>query len=250
MFLRNVKKLFSDTAPISVRLTFFYSLSTFILITIVSLFFYLGMVNILHNADYQFLSDEIDIVQNILETKPNNLAALKQEITDIPYSLNNSVYHYYIRVLDNNGKVVSETQHMDKIIKHNAFFTNEKASFAKQSQWWQADDGSHYLLMQSSVKVGKENQLWVIQIALDVSYQKTVINKYRKNGIIVLFVGALFSILIGYLISRRGMRRLYELTNITKKITANALQQRIDPEFWPKELNELAAAYNQILNPI
>lgn len=250
MFLKNVKKLFSDAAPISVQLTFFYSLSTFILITIVSLFFYLGMVNILHNADYQFLSDEINIVQNILETKPNNLIALKQEITDIPYSLNNSVYHYYIRVLDHNRKVVSETQHMDKIIKHNAFFTNETASFAKQSQWWQADDGSYYLLMQSPVKVGKESHLWVIQIALDVSYQKAVINKYRKNGIIVLFVGALFSILIGYLISRRGMRRLYELTSITRKITANALQQRIDPQFWPKELNELAAAYNQMLDRI
>ncbi len=208
------------------------------------------MVNILCNADYQFLSDEIDIVQNILESKPDNLLALKQEINDIPYSSNNSVYHYYIRVIDHNRKVVSETQHMNKLIKHNAFFTNEKASFAKQSQWWRASDGSYYLLMQSSVKVGKENQLWAIQIALDVSYQKSVINKYRKNGIIVLFVGALFSILIGYLISRRGMRRLFELTNITKKITANALQKRIDPEFWPKELNELAAAYNQMLDRI
>lgn len=250
MFLRSVKKLFSDTAPISVQLTFFYSLSTFILITIVSFFFYLGMVNILHNADYQFLSDEINIIKNLLETKPNNLIALKQEIIDIPYSLNNSVYHYYIRVLDHNRKVVSETQHMDKIITHNAFFFNEKTSYKKQSQWWKADDGRHYLLMQSSVKVGKKRHLSVIQIALDVSYQKAVINKYRKNGMVVLFVGAIFSILLGYLISQRGMRRLYELTSITRKITTNALQQRIDPQFWPKELNQLAAAYNEMLSRI
>ncbi len=250
--MKNIKKLFSDAPSISVQLTFFYSLSTFILIFIVSLFFYLGMVNILHNADYQFLSDEINIIKNILATKPNNLIALKQEITDIPSSLNSSVYHYYIRVLDHNKTVISETQHMDKILKHNSFFAAETASLAKQDQcqWWQTDDDNHYLLMWSSVNVGKESHLWTIQIALDVSYQKAVINTYRKYGIIVLFAGALFSILIGYLISRRGMRRLYELTSITKKITANALQQRIDPQFWPKELNELAAAYNQMLDRI
>lgn len=248
MSLKNVKKVFSDSASISVQLTFFYSLSTFILIAIISLFFYLGVINFLHEADRQFLNDEINIIKNILESNPNNVVALKQEVVDIPYSLKNSAYHYYIRILDKNKKTTIETPKINNVISSNEFFA--KVPLVRSAQWWQSNDGGQYLLMQSTIQVGKENRLWIVQLALDVSYQQNVINEYRTKGIIVLFGGMFFSIIMGYLISRRGMRRLYELTDITKKITANALQQRIDPQFWPKELNELAAAYNQMLNRI
>lgn len=203
---------------ISVQLTLFYSVATFILIAITALFFYFSLVNFLQDASRQFLADEIGIIQNIISTKPNNLLALKQEVTDIPEALHNSAYHYYIRILDNNGKIVTETPKMPELLK----LSNDK----------------NFLFIQSGT----------IQIALDVSYQKLVIKTYQRNVAIVILVGAFLSVLIGYLISQRGMRRLYELTNATKNITANALQQRIDPKFWPTELNELAEAYNNMLD--
>lgn len=202
------------------------------------------MVKILYNADYQFIADEIKIIQNILSSAPLNTTALMQEVTNIPNTLNSSVYHYYIRVFDSQGNIISETPGMREIIPKSNIFSNRK------NRWWHTDAGKDYLLMQSSVNLGEEKAAWISQIALDVSFQKSVIKEYRKKGLVVLFLGALLSVVIGYLISRRGLSRLYELTHFTQKITAEALQQRINPCFWPKELNELATAYNQMLNRI
>lgn len=249
MFLKSVKNIFSSAGSVAGQLTLFYGASSFALLTVASLFLYWAMVNVLYNADQQFLLDEMNIIQNILEKNPDNILALKQEISDIPNSLQSSVYHYYIRMLDNNKNIIAETPYTNIFIQKNDFFNKNNFS-EKESQWWQSSKGNHYLLMQSVVKSSKENKSWLIQIALDVSYQQNIINKYRYNVLIVIFGGTLFSIVLGYMISRKGMCRLYDLTETTKKITANALQQRIHPESWPKELNELGKAYNQMLDRI
>src|SRR5205823_1333203 len=59
-----------------------------------------------------------------------------------------------------------------------------------------------------------------------------------------------FAIFLGYIIARKGMQSLFELTEVTKKITANSLHQQIDPKFWPKELKALGKAFNQMLERI
>lgn len=251
MFLKSVNNFLYNLRSISGQLTLFYSASTFILITIISLVLYCGMINVLYNADRQFLSDEIDIVQNILAKNPDNSQAIKQEVVEIPRSLKSRIYVYYIRILDKTGKIITITPDMNKVNQNNSFFNDEKDSLPnKISRWLKLEDGNYYLLMQSKLTVKKEDKLWHIQIALDVTYQQTIINRYRRNVYFIILGGALLSVLLGYLISRRGMRRLYEITAMTKNITTNALQQRINPEVYPKELNELVIAYNQMLDRI
>lgn len=251
MCLKNVRKLFSRPTSITGQLTLFYSASTFILITVISLCLYLVIINILYSADRQFLRDEFTIIKNILESKHPNVLSLKQEVNLIPNSLQSSVYHYYIRVLDKQNNVLAETPNMSSIFRNNYFFNNLiYAPSNKNTKWRQSNAGKHYLLKQSLIKAPTGNKSWLVQMALDVSYQQIIINKYRNIVLIVMFGGALFSIMLGYSISRKGMRSLDELTQTTKRITANDLQQRIDSKFWPKELNELGTAYNQMLDRI
>lgn len=226
MFLKNAKNMFTRQFSITGQLTLFYSIASFLLIAVISLFLYWTITNILYRADHQFMSDEMYIIKNLLEKNPDNAAPLKQEVNDIPNSLQSSVYHYYIRVTDSSNKVIAETPNHEK-------------------RWWQSGTVDHYLLMQSVI-----NNKWKVQIALDVSYQQKIIKRYRYSVFIVIFAGTFISIVLGYLISRKGMRKLYQLTQTTKTITANALQQRINPEFWPKELYELGMAYNQMLDRI
>lgn len=248
MCLKHVKKIFSDTGSIAQKLTLFYAVSTFILITIIALFLYSAMVNILYQADNQFLCGEIAVIKNILKTKGNNTAALQQEVEDIPGSLKTSVYPYYARILDKNNRVVAETQKMNFIFKESTFFNNGSSSVTCQHQWWKTEADKSYLLMQSVVN--HENNAWTVQVALDTTYQQGVITQYRMTVILVLLGGALLSILLGYFLSRRGMKRLYELTETTKKITTNSLQSRVDPQSWPAELHELVLAYNKMLDRI
>lgn len=251
MFLKNAKQIFMHRNSITGQLTLFYSSSLFILITLISFFLYWMMTNILYDAARQFIADEISIIRNILEDKPNNIRALKQEVNDIPNSLQSSAYHYYIRVLDANG-IIAETPQMNNISVAKKFLNNTTNILSiKANHAWQSHQGDqHYLLAQSVIKSTKENKAWLIHIALNVSAQQIIINEYRNILFLIVSGGALLSIALGYLISRKGMRHLHDLTQTTKKMTTNILQQRIDPEHWPRELNELGIAYNQMLDRI
>lgn len=80
MFLKNVKQIISKKISIKTRLTLFYSFMAFTILTIITLFLYWESMNILHKTDYQFLSDEAESLQAILEMTPINFSALIQKI--------------------------------------------------------------------------------------------------------------------------------------------------------------------------
>jgi len=72
----------------------------------------------------------------------------------------------------------------------------------------------------------------------------------RRILMAILFAGALLSLLVGVLITRRGLRSLDELTETVRTITTSSLGKRVDPESLPKELSSLGQAFNQMLDRI
>lgn len=239
-----------NSSSIRTRLTFYYSLTTFALVTILASFLYFITTHILYSANYQFVTDEIKIIKKLLENKPDNHQALEQEVVEAPFTETGSVYHYYLRILDANQQVVLQTPHIDRALEKSPFFTQKLAPNSKQSAWWDSPDKRNYLLMQATSFLGKTQQLRIIQVALDISYQENIISKYRNFLLVTLLGGLLFAILCGYFISYRAMRSLDKLTETAQKITASSLHQRIDPQLWPQELKSLGMAFNQMLERI
>lgn len=242
MFSKLTKNLLKS---IGIQLTLFYSILTFILVSLVSFILYIVMLNIFYEANRQFLSDEIEILQKLVKEKENNIEALKQEVIEIPSALRTSVYHYYIRILDDKGHIILETPGIDKVIKTNLFEINTK------NQRWKLKNNYSYWLMQSYfLPPDKKSSAKLFQVILDVSYQINAFKEYRKYIFWALFFEVLLSIMIGYLISKKGLHRLKELTEATKKITVTDIQKRIDIKLWPYELKELGSSFNQMLERI
>lgn len=251
MLLKNAKSVFSPTRSITTRLTVFYAVATFILLVVIAIFLYLGMIGFLYQNDQQFLSDEIEVVQYLLGSQDHDQSALKHEVRDVPFVLAHSMYHYAIRVIDNNDHIVMQTPGMREALRTADFFNKTSKKVGKRNQWWYAPNGDKYLLMEVVRKNNQqENGVWMVQAALNVSAQHAVIDLYRQRAIMVLVVGELFAIFIGFLIAKRGMRRLSDLTETTKTITATSLHQRIETESWPRELRQLGQAFNQMLDRI
>jgi two-component system heavy metal sensor histidine kinase CusS len=251
MLLKNVKKFFSTTRSITSRLTLFYAAATFILLSAIAIFLYFAMIGILYQNNSQFLSDEIDVIKYLLASDDRDRSALNHEVRDVPFVLAGSIHHYSIRVVDNENHTVMQTPGMREKMRDAGFFNKMSKTLGKRSQWWHSVNGDKYLLMESAVKLGTNSKdVWLIQAALDVSDQHAAIDLYRTRAITVLVLGELFAIFIGYLIARRGLRRLYELTDTTKTITATSLHQRIATKSWPKELRKLGLAFNQMLDRI
>lgn len=98
IYLKNAEESILKISSIRTRLTLVYTIAAFILLTIVTLFLYWVTINVLYKADYQFLSDEIDNIQYILDEQPIDKNHLKSTIMDAPRQPDDSIYRYYIRI--------------------------------------------------------------------------------------------------------------------------------------------------------
>lgn len=72
---------------------------------------------------------------------------------------------------------------------------------------------------------------------------------YRKV-IITLLIGSLFSILMGYLIARKGLKRLQEFEHKIDQINASSMDARLNIQEWPNELKTLGGKFNIMLDRI
>lgn len=251
MYWKNAKKIFSNLDSIAARLTFFYAISIFLLLAIIASFLYWEMVNILYKADYQFLCDEVEDIRTILQDERIDFSELRKNVIEIPSQSNQSIYRYYIRILDDKKHLLMETPGMSNLWhNHNGMFSTKPKIPGKKKYWWFSDkQKNNYLIIQSPVQLLNKSHHGVIQVVLDISYQHTLIND-RKKLIILLGIIMFAAILLGFFIARRGIKSLYDLTLTTKKITASSLHQRIDPKSWPKELRTLGFSFNEMLDRI
>lgn len=248
MYLKNDNSIIKKHLSIKTRLTLYYSLAAFIVFTTITLFLYWETINILYKADYQFLSDEVDTIQRIIQNKSSNAAALQQAVFTVPAQHGNSIYKHYVRILDNNNQVVIETPGIPQILPLDGTSKQTSTHTDRKYYRWYTYHDTKYLLIHSTIKL-KNNQSGMIQIALDITNQHAVISD-RKFVIIVFLISTLCSLLLGYLVAHRGMRSLYGLTDTVANITATSLNQRIDPKSLPKELSTLGTAFNQMLDRI
>jgi two-component system heavy metal sensor histidine kinase CusS len=242
MYLNNVN--FLNKVSIRTRFTLLYSIAAFSLLALITIFLYWESVNILYKTDYQFLSDQVDAIEYALENKQIHLADLKQQVIDEPMDTEGSIYKYYVRILDDKNKIVMETPGIHSI---NLFNPGPKTR-RKQTYRWHSSTDANYLVIQSPISFIDNQGGWV-QVALNISWQHTVMSD-RKYFTIALIISAFASLLLGFYITKRGMKSLYFLTHCVKNITVTSLHQRIDPDTLPKELTELVSAFNQMLDRI
>jgi two-component system, OmpR family, heavy metal sensor histidine kinase CusS len=246
MFLKNVKLDFLKIGSIRTRLTVLYTLTALILLLTIAGFLYWETINILYKADYQFLSDEVDTIQYILNNNKTDLTALKKVAIDMPLNTDSSIYRYFVRVINDEDQVMIETPGIDAVVKD-----HKDASMkllGKKRYWYYSVHASNYLLIKAPINLGN-GKLGSIQIVLDLSHQHDVISD-RKILIISILALTICALILGFYISHKGTQSLYEITETAKEITISSLHRRIDPKHWPKELRELGTAFNQMLDRI
>lgn len=248
MSLKNVNSIFASTFSIRTRLTILYSLAAFFLLTVITLFLFWETQNILHRADYQYLSDEVDSLSTILQSKHVDMNSLSKEVIDYPSKSGDSLYHYYTRIFNSDNSVLLETPGMEKVLDITSAINLSNKHAERKKYIWFSSENRKYLLIQSPVKLAHK-KTGIIQIALDISFQHTLIND-RKFVSIAIISSIICSLFLGFFISNRGMRSLYSLTDTVKNITSKSLHQRIDPKTLPTELSELGSSFNQMLDRI
>lgn len=237
----------SKIRSIHSQLTLIYTIAVVTLLVILAVAFYWETQNLMIQADNNFVVDEATNMQSIMADPELDKELLKKAVVDHPVRTKNSLYRYYIRVVDNKNNVIIETPGMTEIMP---LSDNPPAkTVVKQINGWRQFSDNNYIVNLAPIYIGSSKQHGYVQVALDTSHQHAITHD-RRVFVFFLLLGMALSYLIGRVVTNRGLRSLDVLTNTVKNISTSSLNHRVDPEAMPTELSVLGKAFNQMLDRI
>lgn len=113
-------------------------------------------------------------------------------------------------------------------------------------QWTQG--GVDYRGMVVSVPAGAPaGGAYTVAVALDITHHQVFLAQFRRMLFWAMGLAALATAALGWIVVRRGLRPLGQVTAMAASISASRLAERLDTRHVPAELRELVAAFNAML---
>lgn len=239
-----VRRLWSITG----RLTLLYVGSTAVLLLLAAGFLHEGLRQSLGRADQALVNGKLRVMQGLLREQQGPSGVLENEIEHEASA--NELLKYYMRVLDQDGRVRVETTGMSGLLPVLAFPAPVPRKEGNPTIIERTlGPGRTYLLLAAEVEAGTGGQKKaVLHIALDIAHNSAVLADYRRKLLVVLGSSLVFAGLAGALVARAGLRPLRAIAHTTQRITASNLAERLHPAEWPAELRELASAFDAMLD--
>lgn len=232
----------SKIRPRSIRanLVLLYVFSAIATLTLAVVFLLWALSSSLRDEDNDFISEKIRVITLILQEDPNDSSALNQEIEWDRRGL--EFTPYFARVVDTFGRVKMASAGMSTAVP-NIFPPTGRAP-----KKWYAANGKVYLLASALVLPKKTGAAQIVQVALDVSHEESIMDSYRRKMAIVFALGVLTSSLASAWVTRKGLTPIEEIAVAAQRISLSRLDERIGPRSWPSELKELAGAFDAMLD--
>ena len=152
---------------------------------------------------------------------------------------------YWIRILDSQGRTLAETPEMDRLIPTQIFPAAREPAEAIRNRKDYHTAGKLFSLVTFNEHPGGEP--YALQLAQDRSSDEQVEKNFALLFAVVLSGGVLASALIAIVVTRRGLRPLRKMTESLGRIGPDQLKERIGSTGWPRELQPLAIAFDQML---
>jgi two-component system, OmpR family, heavy metal sensor histidine kinase CusS len=241
---------------ITQKISWLSGITSFIFLSLLISLLYSGFVFIINKSNKQFLMDEVNEIKSFIESHPHQIGLLKNRINWTPSNLRKNKIdswispYDYIRILDKDKNILLETPGMNKIIKvnklTNVFGAKNKFNSAPSVRW-QSPDQHYYLLVNTSIPLKINQGDYQLQIALDITGLEKAFSTYRRLLLIALLLAAIFSALLSQFIAKKSLKSLKEITDFSKRISIDRLDQKIQTKHWPVELQSLATTLNATL---
>src|SRR6266567_8030783 len=201
--------------------------------------FYWIVVRHAFAEDNAVLADKVYGLQTSFEQR-GGFAAVAAEIDAAG---NRQRAPFMVRVLDPTGATIGQTTGMETLLPANIFPPVASRETAAPSEHRVA--GKLFALTTRPALAG--GQQFTIQVAQDRSSDEQVERKFGILVLVVLSGSILASILIAIPVTRRGLRPLEEMKRSLERIGPTHLNERVAPASWPRELQPLAIAFDEML---
>lgn len=235
---------FTASLSLTTRLTVLYMVSTMVILVCTLFFLQRTLVDDLEFEDNDYLSERIVSLQSIIARHPDSVDELKEHILTESSSQHT---RYLVRVQDATGRTIIESPGFSSL--PSAVFPPPVVSGKKIGRGvrFQGADSAHYLLNAAWSEGFSDSHFRLVQVALDVTDEQELIEKYRLKMGIALFAGLCLSGGLGIVVARKGLKPLKKMAATVAQITATDLQQRVRSGIWPKELDQLTVALDAML---
>jgi two-component system heavy metal sensor histidine kinase CusS len=190
--------------------------------------------------DNEVLADKVAAVQADL-SGASGAQGLSEDLKNIRPGERTA---YWVRILDAADNTITETPGMSEILPLSIFKKEAPAS----SQFVPKDSrtpGRLFSLVTVPHRVGA--QLFLIQVAQDRSEDDEFMKEFAALVAAVIALGLVAAAAIALTVARRGLRPLGEMTHALQRVGPKQLHERVSTVGWPRELQPLAVAFDDML---
>jgi two-component system heavy metal sensor histidine kinase CusS len=226
-----------EPRSIASQLVFLFTLAAAFLLTCGLGIFYVIVVRHAFEEDNAVLAEKISGLRTTL--KRSGVERLAEEIRETT-----EVGTWRVRLLDEAGNVLAQTPSMNDTLPADAFPPASQAGqFAPKNY---RRGGKLFSIV--TARLDGAARSFILQIGQDRSTDEEFSREFGALLAGLLALGIVASSVIGIAVTRRGLRPLTEMTQATSRIGPSHLNERIVPAQWPRELQPLALAFDDMLD--
>ena len=232
----------SQTRPQSIasQLVLLFTLAAAFLLSCGLGTFYLIVVRHAFEEDNEFLADRLSALRGEL-SQTGGLGSLTATLRN-PHA--SKVEAYWVRVISSKGDVVTETPKMGVFLPPSAFPDPQDKNSVYRPKNYRI---SKKLFSLVAAIEEADGQPYIIQLAQDRSSDEQFATQFAFVLGGALGLGILASAMIAIAVTRRGLRPLQQMTQSLERIGPAHLDERVSKTTWPRELQPVATAFDEML---
>jgi two-component system, OmpR family, heavy metal sensor histidine kinase CusS len=200
--------------------------------------FYLMVVRHAFEEDNAVLADKVFAFREVLRKGGQELLA--DQIRTM-----NRDGGWQARLSDSDGNVLAEAPAMNHSLPPSVFPAAGRSDWQFMPRNYR-HAGKLYSL--AATKAGSAGQHLLLQVAQDRSTDEEFSRQFGVLLATLLALGIIASTIIGIAVTRRGLRPLANMTTALARISPQHLHERVPPAGWPRELQPLALAFDEMLD--
>src|SRR5438477_11999456 len=232
----------SQTRPRSIasQLVLLFTLAAALLLFCGLGAFYLIVVRHAFEEDNEFLADRVSALEREL-SQSGGLDRLTATLRSAP---ENAAEAYWVRVIKPSGNIIAETPQMSDFLPPSVFPSPMAASSPFNSKNYRIGRKLFSLVATSEETYG---QPYLLQVAQDRSSDKQFVTQFALVLGGALLLGIVVSAMIAIAVTKRGLWPLQQMTQALERIDPNHLNERLARATWPRELQPVATAFDEML---
>src|SRR5262245_9572431 len=223
---------------LALRLTAYYACSAFLIVAAATGYLYWAMARNVDLEDDRTLADKVRLLQSIMHVVPLDVPAIEQEANESWQANQHTVV--FIRAIAGDGRTIAESPEMASLLPVELF--PPPANEPGHGSNVETTSRHAYRLM----AVG--NADGIVQVATDRTLEQEILAGYEERLWYALGAALVASAAAGYVIARRGLRPIHEISATAANIRSSNLGERITLTGLPAELHQFAGSFNAMLD--